>query len=154
MPGRCYYSWLSWPLASHCASASGICLFSNRSASGQRTVRSCAISSALVKTARGVRTPLGTYPGLAVARGLMDWVARSAPYLARIVRRNRTVDNVTTIARGGRERRVLIQRRLASQLRGRPTPARPAPRWVAPAFQRGATPPTGRRPSHRKLEKR
>jgi len=44
--------------------------------------------------------------------------------------RNRTVDNVTTIARCARRERVLIQRRLASQLRGRPTPARPAPRWA------------------------
>ena len=37
--------------------------------------------------------------------------------------RNRTVGNVTAIARGRREHCVLIQRRRASQLCGRPTPA-------------------------------
>jgi Helix-turn-helix len=48
--------------------------------------------------------------------------------------------DVTTIARCARRHRVLIRRRLASQLRGRPTPARPAPRWCTThAFQRGAS---------------
>src|SRR4029077_10247050 len=37
----------------------------------------------------------------------------------------------TIIARRAHQHRVLIQRRLASQLRGRLTPARPAPRWCA-----------------------
>jgi hypothetical protein len=47
----------------------------------------------------------------------------------------RTFDNVTTIARRAHRHRVLIQRRLASQLRGRLTPARLAPRWarISPA---------------------
>jgi hypothetical protein len=48
------------------------------------------------------------------------------------LRQRRAVDNVTTIARRAHRHRVLIQRRLASQLRGRPTPARPAPRWAPP----------------------
>jgi hypothetical protein len=43
---------------------------------------------------------------------------------------NRTIDIVTIIARWAHRDRGLIQRRLASQLRGRPTPARPAPRWA------------------------
>src|SRR5260370_19744293 len=46
----------------------------------------------------------------------------------------RTFDNVTTIACCARENRVLIQRCLASQLRARPTPARPAPRWCSPTL--------------------
>jgi transcriptional regulator with XRE-family HTH domain len=50
---------------------------------------------------------------------------------------NRRVYKVTTIARCAGRDRVLIQSRLASQLRGRRTPARPAPRWVAPAFNAG-----------------
>ena len=66
--------------------------------------------------------------GGAPPRGLVDWVATLCGVPARIVA---AVGNVTTIARGGREVRVLIQRRLASQLRGRPTPARPALRWCA-----------------------
>jgi hypothetical protein len=40
------------------------------------------------------------------------------------------VVNVTTIARRAHRERGSIRRRFASQLRGRPTPARPAPRWA------------------------
>jgi hypothetical protein len=59
--------------------------------------------------------------------------------------------DVTTIALGGREVRVLIQRRLASQLRGRLTPARPALRWYTPRFPTWGHLPLGSRGRLRRL---
>jgi hypothetical protein len=85
------------------------------------------------------RRPLGCQASLAIAGRLSGEGRHGFGVPARS--HNRTIDIVTIIARWAHRDRGLIQRRLASQLRGRPTPARPAPRWVAPAFQRGATPP-------------
>ena len=53
-------------------------------------------------------------------------------------RRAPPIPDDTIIARCARRDRGLIERRLASQLRGRPTLARPAPRWLHPSTQRGA----------------
>ena len=114
--GRSCCLWLSWPLASQCASASVIRLFGplHGVASDQCTARSCTTRSALVMTASGVRPLPADRPGSRCGcrgcwRPSWERVERLSPFLPLIFRTRRphsqsyyTLDVTTkTIILGG-----------------------------------------------------